>query len=76
MNNNSYVGGGYTMHCAIYRVKIKWLLLILLVVVIRFTSDYDSPSDAKGSQLKLGALTGFTTYVKVQTRGSWSPDEE
>jgi hypothetical protein len=31
--------------------------------------------DAEGSNLRLGGWTGFATYVKVQTSGSWSSDE-
>lgn len=76
VNNNSYVGGGYTMHCAIYRGENKMTSTHSAGSGDKVHLDYDSPSDAKGSQLKLGAWTGFTTYVKVQTRGSWSPDEE
>lgn len=75
VNNNTAVGGDYTMHCAIYRGENKMTSTYSASSGDRIYLSYNSPSDAEGSNLKLGGWTGLTTYVKVQTRGSWSPDE-
>jgi len=75
VNNNTSVGGDYTMHCAIYRGGDKMTSTHSAGSGDRIYLDYNSPSNAEGSNLKLGGWTGLTTYVKVQTRGSWSPDE-
>lgn len=37
--------------------------------------DYNNSSSAKGVKCKLGIWSDLTTTVKVQARGSWSPDE-
>lgn len=75
VNNNTSIGGGYTMHCAIYRGGNKMTSTYLVGSGDRIYLDYNSPSDAEGSKLKLGGWTRLFTYVKVQTSGSWSPDE-
>lgn len=76
VNNNTSVGGGYTMHCAIYRGEDKMTPTYSAGSGDRIYLGYNDPSDAKGSYLRLGGWTGLSTYVKVQTSGSWSPDED
>ncbi|HFZ6943048.1 TPA: hypothetical protein ACGMLK_000102 [Streptococcus agalactiae] len=75
VNNNTSVGGGYTMHSAIYRGENKMTSTYSAGSGDRIYLNYNSPSDAQGSNLRLGGWTGLSTYVKVQTTGSWSPDE-
>ena len=75
VNNNTSIGGGYTMHCAIFRGDAQMTHTYSAGSGDRIYLNYNSPSDAEGSNLRLGGWTGFATYVKVQTSGSWSPDE-
>lgn len=76
INLKRYKNGDYSMHCAIYRGENKMTKTYTAHSGDRIYLNYNSPSDAEGSRLKLGAWTGISVYVKVQTSGSWSPDEK
>ncbi len=76
VNNNTSVGGGYTMHCAIYKGEDKVTATHSAGSGDRIYIKYNDPASAENCNLKLGAWTGLSTYVKVQTSGSWSPDEK
>ena len=53
---------------------VKKLTNNKILLKILYHSNIKS-KDAEGSNLRLGGWTGFVTYVKVQTSGSWSSDE-
>lgn len=77
VNNNTSIGGGYTMHCAIYKASdsSKMSSTKSCGSGDRILIPYNDASSAKGVNVKMGAWTSLTTGVKVQTSGSWSPDE-
>lgn len=75
VNNNTSVGGGYTMNCAIYRGNDKLTGDRSAGSGDRIYISYKNPSNDVGTRVKLGCWTSLGSHVKVQTRGSWSPDE-
>ena len=75
VNNNTYIGGGYSMGCAIYRGETRISEIRTIYMGDRVYLNYHAPSDAEHSRVRLGAWSKITTYVKVQTQGTWSPDE-
>lgn len=76
VNNNTSVGGGYDLKCAVFNTANSQM-----TETKKFSSgdrvliDYNNSSSAKGVKCKLGIWSDLTTTVKVQARGSWSPDE-
>lgn len=77
VNNNTSIGGGYTMHCAIYKNSDSSKLSSTKICGSgdRVMIDYNNASSANGMSVKMGGWTSLTTTVKVQTSGTWSPDE-
>ena len=77
VNNNTSIGGGYTMRFAIYKASnsSKMSSTKSCGSGDRVLISYNDASSAKGVKVKMGAWTSLTTTVKVQTSGSWSPDE-
>ena len=75
VNNNTSVGGGYTMNCAIYRGNDKLTGTFSANSGDRILLKYNNPANDVGTRVKMGAWTSLFTTVKVQATGSWSPDE-
>lgn len=78
VNNNTSIGGNYSMKCAIYKSGTTSKLTSEKTVGSgdRVYLNYNSPSSAKGMNVQMGCKTGLSTTVNVQASGSWSPDEE
>lgn len=77
VNNNTSIGGGYTLNCAIYKSSdnSKMSGTKSFSSGDRIYISYNDASSAKGQNVKLGIWSSLTTTVKVQASGSWSPDE-
>ncbi len=77
VNNNIVVGGGYAMNCAIFDTNNRILTNAKKVKSgDRVYLNYKVPDNNLKKFVKLGGWTGLTKIVKVQTRGTWSPDEK
>ena len=75
VDNNTANGAGYTLNTAIFRGSTRVTPTQGLPSGSRVILAYNSGQNLAGTGYRLAHSTSWTTYVDVQSRGSWSPDE-
>lgn len=77
VNNNTSIGGGYDLNCAIFNTANSQMTKTKSFNSgNRVLLNYNDAASAKGVKCKLGIWSDLTTAVKVQVSGSWSPDDK
>ncbi len=75
VDNNRSIGGGRSMYSAIYRGTRQVTPRRLISSGSRVLHSYYSGQNQPGTGYRLGHRSRFTEPYRIQTRGSWSPDE-
>lgn len=76
VDNNTSIGGGYVQYTAIYRGTTTQVTQQAEIRSgSRVTLPYNSGQNQPGTGYRLGHTNKLTTLVRVQARGTWSPDE-
>jgi len=75
VDNNKTVGGDYKVYSAIYRNTTRVTDKKLISDGDRVLHSYYSGQNQPGTGYRLGHTNQLLTPVRVQTTGTWSPDE-
>lgn len=75
VDNNTVVGGDYKVYSAIYRETTRITDKKLISDGDRVLHSYYSGQNQPGTGYRLGHTNQLLTPVRVQTLGTWSPDE-
>lgn len=74
VDNNTNIGGGYRHYTAIYRGVDRVTERVEITAGSRVILRFNSGQNLPGTGYRLGHTSELFTPVRVQARGTWSPD--
>jgi len=74
VDNNTNIGGGYRHRTAIYRGVDMVTEQVVITAGSRVVLSFLPGQNLPGTGYRLGHTSGLLTPVRVQARGTWSPD--